>query len=114
MSRNRRALLSVSDKRGLAEFAAGLVANGFEVVSTGGTERFLREQGIAVTPVAAVTGFPEILDGRVKSLHPRIHGGILADRQKPEHLAALAAHEIAAIDVVAVNLYPFRETVARP
>lgn len=112
-ARSARALLSVSDKRGLAAFARGLVDLGFEVLSTGGTEKFLREHGVAVTAVSAVTGFPEILDGRVKTLHPRIHGGILADRSRPEHLAELAAHSIGAIDVVAVNLYPFRETVAR-
>ncbi len=110
----RRALLSVSNKEGLADFARGLVALGVEVVSTGGTLRHLAEAGVPVTAVADVTGFPEILDGRVKTLHPRVHGGILADRGKPPHLAALAEHGIERVDVVAVNLYPFRETVREP
>jgi phosphoribosylaminoimidazolecarboxamide formyltransferase/IMP cyclohydrolase len=110
----RRALLSVSDKTGLVDFARGLVALGVEVLSTGGTLRHLVEAGVPVTAVSDVTGFPEILDGRVKTLHPRIHGGILADRGKPAHLAALAEHGIERVDVVAVNLYPFRETVRDP
>jgi phosphoribosylaminoimidazolecarboxamide formyltransferase/IMP cyclohydrolase len=110
----RRALLSVSDKTGLTELGRGLAALGVELVSTGGTARHLREQGLAVIDVAQVTGFPEILDGRVKSLHPRIHAGLLADRARPEHLATLAEHEIGRIDVVVVNLYPFLETAARP
>ncbi len=109
----RRALLSVSDKTGLAEFARGLAARGIELISTGGTARHLREQGLAVTAVSDVTGSPEILEGRVKTLHPRVHGGILADRAKPEHLAEIAAHGIAPIDLVVVNLYPFRETAGR-
>ncbi len=106
----RRALLSVSEKRGLAELAAGLTRLQIEILSTGGTQRHLEEQGIAVSPVAAVTGFPEILDGRVKSLHPRIHGGILADRSRAAHLAQLQEHGIAPIDLVVVNLYPFEST----
>jgi phosphoribosylaminoimidazolecarboxamide formyltransferase / IMP cyclohydrolase len=110
----RRALLSVSDKTGLTDFARGLAALGIEVVSTGGTLRHLASAGVPVTAVADVTGSPEILDGRVKTLHPRIHGGILADRDKPAHLEALAEHGIERIDVVAVNLYPFRETVRDP
>ena len=110
----RRALLSVSDKSGLAEFARGLVELGIELVSTGGTAAHLREAGLPVLAVSAVTGSPEILDGRVKTLHPRIHGGLLADRSRPEHLAALSAHGIERIDVVAVNLYPFRRTAADP
>jgi phosphoribosylaminoimidazolecarboxamide formyltransferase/IMP cyclohydrolase len=110
----RRALLSVSDKSGLVEFARGLVELGVELISTGGTAQHLRGAGLAVTPVADVTGSPEILDGRVKTLHPRIHGGLLADRARPEHLAALEAHGIERIDLVAVNLYPFRQTVADP
>jgi phosphoribosylaminoimidazolecarboxamide formyltransferase / IMP cyclohydrolase len=110
----RRALLSVSDKSGLAEFARGLAELGFELVSTGGTARHLAEAGLEVVPVSDVTGFPEILNGRVKTLHPMIHGGLLADRAKPEHLAALAEHGIGRIDLVAVNLYPFRQTVADP
>jgi phosphoribosylaminoimidazolecarboxamide formyltransferase/IMP cyclohydrolase len=109
----RRALISVFDKRGLEELARGLARLGVEIVSTGGTLKFLEEKGIAVTGVAGVTGFPEILDGRVKTLHPKVHGGILANRSVPEHLDALAEHGIDRIDVVVVNLYPFRETVAR-
>jgi len=109
----RRALLSVSDKTGLVEFAQGLADLGVELVSTGGTARALREAGLAVQAVEEVTGFPEILDGRVKTLHPAIHGGILA-RREPTHLAELAAHGIASIDLVAVNLYPFAQTIARP
>ncbi len=109
----RRALLSVSDKRDLASFARGLVDLGIEVLSTGGTYNHLVEAGVAVTKVSEITGFPEILDGRVKTLHPRIHGGILADRAVPAHLAELEAHGIAPIDLVAVNLYPFRETASR-
>lgn len=108
-----RALLSVYDKRGLAEFASGLVALGFEVVSTGGSLAALREAGVAATAIDAVTGFPEILSGRVKTLHPRVHGGILA-RREAGHLAELAEHDIEPIDVVAVNLYPFAQTIARP
>jgi phosphoribosylaminoimidazolecarboxamide formyltransferase/IMP cyclohydrolase len=108
----RRALLSVFDKRGLADFARGLAGLGFEIVSTGGTLRALAEAGVPAVSVSAVTGFPEILDGRVKTLHPAIHGGILADRARPAHAEQLAAHGIAAVDLVAVNLYPFRETVA--
>ncbi|KAB2962795.1 MAG: bifunctional phosphoribosylaminoimidazolecarboxamide formyltransferase/IMP cyclohydrolase [Thermoanaerobaculia bacterium] len=110
----RRALLSVSDKSGLVDFARGLAELGIELLSTGGTARHLREAGLPVTPVADVTGFPEILDGRVKTLHPAIHGGLLADRARPEHLASLEEHAIGRIDVVAVNLYPFRQTVADP
>jgi phosphoribosylaminoimidazolecarboxamide formyltransferase/IMP cyclohydrolase len=110
----RRALLSVSDKSGLAEFARGLVELGVELVSTGGTAAHLEQAGLPVTLVSAVTGSPEILDGRVKTLHPRIHGALLADRAKPEHLAALAEQGIERIDVVAVNLYPFRQTAADP
>src|SRR3954453_8056839 len=109
----RRALISVYDKRGLEELARGLSRLGIEIVSTGGTLKFLEEKGIPVTGVSGVTGFPEILDGRVKTLHPKVHGGILANRAVPEHLDALAAHGIDRIDVVVVNLYPFRETVAR-
>jgi len=108
-----RALLSVSNKSGLVEFATGLVALGWELVSTGGTARTLREAGLAVRDVSEVTGFPEMLDGRVKTLHPVVHGGLLARRDLPEHMAALAEHHIAPIDLVVVNLYPFRETAAR-
>src|SRR4051812_30215344 len=102
----RRALVAVADKEGVADFARALVAAGAEVVSTGNTARALREAGVPVTPVSEVTGFPEMLDGRVKTLHPRIHGGILADKRKPAHLAELEEHGIAPFDLVAVNLYP--------
>ncbi|MHB8420872.1 MAG: bifunctional phosphoribosylaminoimidazolecarboxamide formyltransferase/IMP cyclohydrolase [Myxococcales bacterium] len=109
----KRALLSVSDKRGLAAFARGLRELGYELVSTGGTARALRAEGLEVVDVSQVTGFPEVLGGRVKTLHPAIHAGILARRDVPEDLATLDAQRIRPIDVVAVNLYPFRETVAK-
>jgi phosphoribosylaminoimidazolecarboxamide formyltransferase/IMP cyclohydrolase len=109
----RRALLSVSDKAGLADLGAGLVARGFELVSTGGTARALRDAGLPVTDVAAVTGFPEMLDGRVKTLHPRIHAGILADRRLPDHRAQLAAAAIEPFELVVVNLYPFGAAAER-
>jgi len=109
-----RALLSVSDKRGLVEFARGLVALGWELVSTGGTAEALRQAGLPVLPVEQVTGFPEMMDGRVKTLHPKVHGGLLAKRSDPGHVRAMREHGITPIDLVAVNLYPFRETVARP
>ena len=114
MTRIRRALLSAHDKSGLVEFARGLAALGAEILSTGGTAKLLRESGLAVRDVSEVTGFPELLDGRVKTLHPTIHGGILARRDLPEHMAALERHGIAPIDLVAVALYPFERTVARP
>ena len=110
---SRRALLSVYDKTGLVEFAAGLAELGFELVASGGTARALSAAGLPVTQVDQVTGFPEILGGRVKTLHPAIHGGILA-RRTPEHLAELAAHDIAPVDLVVSNLYPFAATIARP
>ena len=109
----RRALLSVSDKAGLVPFAAALVARGFELVSTGGTARALRDAGLPVTDVAAVTGFPEMLDGRVKTLHPRVHGGILADRRLPTHREQLAAAGIEPFELVVVNLYPFAVAAER-
>jgi phosphoribosylaminoimidazolecarboxamide formyltransferase/IMP cyclohydrolase len=109
-----RALLSVSDKTGIVEFARGLATRGFELVSTGGTARALIDAGLTVTPVARLTGFPEMLDGRVKTLHPGIHGGILARRQRADDLAALEAHGIGLIDIVAVNLYPFEATARKP
>lgn len=109
-----RALISVSDKRGIVAFAQGLVELGWEIISTGGTAATLHQAGVAVMGVDQVTGFPELLDGRVKTLHPRIHGGLLARRDLPEHRSALAEHEIVPIDLVAVNLYPFQSTVARP
>ena len=109
------ALLSVSDKRGLAEFAAALVAqHGYTLISTGGTAKLLAEKGLPVTEVSQHTGFPEIMEGRVKTLHPKIHGGLLCRRDKAEHLAQAARNGIALIDLVVVNLYPFEETVARP
>ncbi len=110
----RRAILSVSDKTGLNDFARGLTARGFELVSTGGTARVLAEAGLTVTGVAEITGFPEMMDGRIKTLHPRIHGGILARRTHPEDLEAARAHGIGLVDVVCVNLYPFVQTAARP
>ncbi len=108
----RRALLAVYDKAGVVELAGALVEQGVTLVSSGGTAKTLREAGIAVTPVEEVTGFPEMLDGRVKTLHPKVHAGILADRRKPEHDAQLAEHGIEPFELVVVNLYPFRETVA--
>ncbi|MBA3737666.1 MAG: bifunctional phosphoribosylaminoimidazolecarboxamide formyltransferase/IMP cyclohydrolase [Actinobacteria bacterium] len=108
----RRALLAVYDKTGVVELARGLAERGVSLVSSGGTAATLREGGLAVTAVEEVTGFPEMLDGRVKTLHPRIHGGLLADKRKPEHLTALTEHGIEPFDLVVVNLYPFRETVA--
>ena len=112
--RIRRALISTSDRTGLEELAAGLVELGVTVVCSGGTARVLGRAGIPFTPVSEVTGMPEMLDGRLKTMHPRIHGGILADRRKPHHLAQLKEYGIAPIDLVVCNLYPFAETVARP
>jgi phosphoribosylaminoimidazolecarboxamide formyltransferase/IMP cyclohydrolase len=109
----KRALISVSNKEGVVEFSRGLAELGYEIISTGGTYQTIKEAGILVRQVADITGFPEILDGRVKTLHPKIHGGILA-RRTQEHIAQLEANQITPIDIVAVNLYPFRETVARP
>jgi phosphoribosylaminoimidazolecarboxamide formyltransferase / IMP cyclohydrolase len=108
------ALLSVSDKTGIVEFAQALHALGIKLISTGGTAKLLAEQGLPVTEVAEVTAFPEMLDGRVKTLHPKVHGGLLARRDVPEHMAALAAHGIDTIDLLVVNLYPFESTVAKP
>ncbi|HEV2866203.1 MAG TPA: bifunctional phosphoribosylaminoimidazolecarboxamide formyltransferase/IMP cyclohydrolase, partial [Allosphingosinicella sp.] len=108
-----RALLSVSDKAGLAELGGALARHGVELVSTGGTAKALREAGLAVRDVAELTGFPEMMDGRVKTLHPMVHGGLLAVRDDPEHKAAMAEHGIGVIDLVVVNLYPFAQTVAR-
>ncbi|MGE5171024.1 MAG: bifunctional phosphoribosylaminoimidazolecarboxamide formyltransferase/IMP cyclohydrolase [Rudaea sp.] len=109
-----QALLSVSDKAGIVEFARALAARGVALLSTGGTARLLQEAGVAVTDVASYTGFPEMLDGRVKTLHPKIHAGILARRDVAAHRDALAAHAIPAIDLVVVNLYPFAQAVATP
>lgn len=110
----KRALLSVSDKTGIVELGKFLSNNGVEIISTGGTMKALREAGVPVTYVSDVTGFPEIMDGRVKTLNPKIHGAILAVRSNPEHMEALAEHNITPIDLVVVNLYPFRETIAKP
>lgn len=110
----KRALISVSDKTGVVELAKFLQENGVEIISTGGTMKAIKEAGIPVTYVSDITGFPEIMDGRVKTLNPKIHGAILAVRDNPEHMAALKKHEIIPIDLVVVNLYPFRETVAKP
>jgi phosphoribosylaminoimidazolecarboxamide formyltransferase/IMP cyclohydrolase len=114
MIRIKRALISVSDKTGIIEFAQGLSALNVEIISTGGTAKLLRAEGLKVTDVSEVTGFPEMLDGRVKTLHPKIHGGILAARANPGHLGQAASHGIELIDLVAVNLYPFEKTAARP
>jgi len=113
MARIVRAIVSVSDKTGVVEFARGLRERGVEILSTGGTARALQEAGVAVTEVSAYTGFPEMLDGRVKTLHPKIYGGILGLRDRPDHAAMMQAHGIEPIDLVAVNLYPFEQTVAR-
>jgi phosphoribosylaminoimidazolecarboxamide formyltransferase/IMP cyclohydrolase len=109
------ALISVSDKRGVADFAAALVKqHGYRLLSTGGTAKLLADAGLPVTEVGAHTGFPEMMEGRVKTLHPKIHGGLLARRDKADHLAAAKQHGIALIDLVVVNLYPFEQTVAKP
>lgn len=109
-----KALISVSDKTGIVEFAKGLVALGWEILSTSGTMKLLKESGVPVTSVSDVTGFPEICDGRVKTLHPKIHGALLARRDIPEHMKELKDNDIDTIDLVCVNLYPFRETIAKP
>lgn len=109
----KRALISVSDKTNIVAFAKGLVALDYDVLSTGGTLNILQEAGVQARPVDEVTGFPEILDGRVKTLHPNVHGGLLAKRDNEEHMAALAENKIAPIDLVVVNLYPFKETLAK-
>src|SRR5687767_14481898 len=110
----RRAILSVSDKSGLIPFGKALSARGFELVSTGGTAKALADAGLAVVNVSDVTGFPEMMDGRVKTLHPKIHGGILARRHHPEDLHLARQHSIGLVDLVVVNLYPFVETAAKP
>ena len=109
-----RALISVSDKTGVVEFAKGLRALGWEVIATGGTMKLLADSGVEVINISDVTGFPEICDGRVKTLHPNVHGGLLARRDDPEHLKALKENHIEFIDMVCVNLYPFRETISKP
>jgi phosphoribosylaminoimidazolecarboxamide formyltransferase/IMP cyclohydrolase len=111
---SKRALLSVSDKTGLVDFASNLSAAGYELISTGGTAKTLREAGLTVADISEVTGFPEMLDGRVKTLHPKVHGGLLFLRDNDEHRQQAAKHGIAAIDLVVVNLYPFEQTIAKP
>src|SRR5512140_560774 len=113
MEQIRRALLAVSDKAGLVSLARALTAAGVELISTGGTAKALREAGLTVTDLSAYTGFPEMLDGRVKTLHPKVHGGLLYIRGNEQHEAAVRAHGIQPIDLVVVNLYPFEQTVAR-
>src|SRR5207244_10517250 len=108
-----RALLSVSDKTGLIEFANALAARGVELISTGGTAKAIAAAGLKVKDVSELTGFPEMMDGRVKTLHPKVHGGLLAIRDNKAHAAAMAAHEIRPIDLLVVNLYPFEATVAK-
>ena len=110
----KRALLSVSDKTGIIELATFLNENGVEIISTGGTMKAIKDAGIPVTYVSDVTGFPEIMDGRVKTLNPKIHGAILAVRSNPEHVKAMEEHNIKPIDLVVVNLYPFKETISKP
>ena len=114
MERIQRALLSVSDKTGLAALAQTLVDAGVELISTGGTAKTLREAGLKVTDLSTYTGFPEMLDGRVKTLHPKVHGGLLYIRGNTAHEAAVREHDIQPIDLVVVNLYPFEQTVTKP
>ena len=113
MEKIQRALLSVSDKTGLLPLAQTLIGAGVELISTGGTAKALRDAGLKVTDLSAHTGFPEMLDGRVKTLHPKIHGGLLYIRGNEQHEAAVRAHDIKPIDLVVVNLYPFEQTVAQ-
>ena len=110
----KRALISVSDKTGVVEFAKGLHELGVEIISTGGTMKAIADAGIPVKSVSEVTGFPEMMDGRVKTLNPKIHGAILAVRDNPEHVKAMKEHDIKPIDLVVVNLYPFQQTIAKP
>ena len=110
----KRALVSVSDKTGVVEFVKGLLEQGIEVISTGGTKKLLEENGLQVIGISEVTGFPEIMDGRVKTLHPNIHGGLLAVRDNETHVAQMNELGIQPIDFVVVNLYPFKETIAKP
>src|ERR1700761_336156 len=114
MEKIRRALLSVSDKTGLVPFAQALAAAAVELISTGGTAKALRDAGLAVKDISELTGFPEMLDGRVKTLHPKVHGGILHMRGNPEHVAAVESHGIEPIDMVVVNLYAFEKTAQKP
>src|SRR6202166_4650779 len=110
----QRAILSVTDKTGLVDFARRLADLGIELISTGGTAKLLRDSGITVKDISELTGFPEMLDGRVKTLHPKVHGGILHRRDNPKHVAAVAEHGIPAIDMVVINLYAFEKTAAKP
>lgn len=114
MGKIKRAVISVSDKTGIVDFAKELVSLGVEILSTGGTAKALREAGLAVKDVSEYTGFPEMLDGRVKTLHPKIHGGLLAVRNNPSHMDDIGKHGIETIDMVIVNLYPFEATIAKP
>lgn len=114
MGKIERAIFSVTDKAGVTEFANAVSQMGVEVISTGGTARILRENGIPVTDISDYTGFPEILDGRVKTLHPKVHGGLLGRRDNPEHVTTMTAQGIKNIDMVVVNLYQFENTVAKP
>ena len=114
MAKIQRALLSVTDKTGLVDFARQLAGMGVELISTGGTAKLLRESGIAVKDISELTGFPEMLDGRVKTLHPKVHGGLLHVRDNPQHVAAVEEHGIQPIDMVVVNLYAFEKTASKP
>lgn len=114
MPKIKRALVSVSDKTGVAEFAKALSDMGIEIISTGGTAKSLSEAGVKVTGISEVTGFPEMMEGRVKTLHPAVHGALLADRSKPDHMRQIAEQGIEPIDLVCVNLYPFAKTIATP
>lgn len=114
MRKIKRALISVSDKSGVVELAKALADMKVDILSTGGTARTLRQNGIEIMDVSDYTGFPEMLDGRVKTLHPKIHGGLLGQRENPEHVKTMAKHGIEAIDMVVVNLYPFEATVTEP
>ena len=110
----KRALISVSDKTGLIDFARELAAHGVELISTGGTSKAIKDAGLPVFDISEITGFPEMLDGRVKTLHPVVHGGLLSLRDNPEHMETIAKHNIKPIDLVCVNLYPFEATIAKP
>ncbi len=114
MSVIKRALISVSNKKGIVEFAKALTLMHVEILSTGGTAKALRDAGVSVKEVSEYTGFPEMLDGRVKTLHPKIHGGLLSRRDKPEDMEEIKKHGIDTIDMVVVNLYPFKETISKP
>src|SRR6266487_4618455 len=114
MSKIQRAILSVTDKTGLSEFAGKLAEMGIELISTGGTAKLLRESGVKVKDISELTGFPEMLDGRVKTLHPKVHGGILHVRGNEEHRKSIAEHGVQPIDMVVVNLYAFEKTAAKP